>query len=132
DGGLLSIALDPAFERTHWVYAIYTTASSASGAPMFRLARFREGQDPPAARTVLLDDIPVSPIRPAASIRFGADGTLYIALDDGGSAGSAGDLGSFNGKMLRLNADGTTPADQASPVYSLEQRSPRGFDWQPA
>lgn len=134
-GGLLSIALDPAFERTHWVYAIYTTLSldpSRSGARVFRLARFRELQDVLAERVVLLDDIPVSPIRPAASIRFGADGKLYVALDDGGSPRSAGDLASYSGKILRLNADGTTPGDQTNPVYSVEHRSPRGFDWQPA
>jgi glucose/arabinose dehydrogenase len=130
DGGLVSIALDPAFERTHWVYAIYTTPSR-SGVPVFRLARFREVHGILAERAVLLDDIPVSPIRPAASIRFGADAKLYVALDDGGDARAAGDLASMNGKILRLNADGTTPADQANPVYSAEHRSPRGFDWSP-
>jgi glucose/arabinose dehydrogenase len=130
DGGLLSIALDPAFERTHWVYAIYTTPSR-SGAPVFRVARFREVRGVLAERAVLLDDIPVSPIRPAASIRFGGDGKLYIAIDDGGSVRSPGDLASLNGKILRLNADGTTPRDQSNPVYSVEHRSPRGFDWHP-
>jgi glucose/arabinose dehydrogenase len=130
DGGLVSIALDPAFDRTHWVYAIYT-APSRSDAPMFRLARFREVRNVLAERAVLLDEIPVSPIRPAASIRFGIDGQLYVAIDDGGSARSAGDLASFNGKILRLNADGTTPRDQSSPVYSSEHHSPRGFDWHP-
>jgi glucose/arabinose dehydrogenase len=74
----------------------------------------------------------VSPIRPAASIRFGTDGKLYVALDDGGSARSAGDLASYSGKILRLNPDGTTPGDQTNPVYSVEHRSPRGFDWHPA
>jgi glucose/arabinose dehydrogenase len=134
EGGLLSIALDPAFERTHWVYAIYTVPSSgpARSAPVFRLARFREVNDVLAERVVLLDDIPVSPIRPAASIRFGADGKLYVALDDGGNPRSAGDLASYSGKILRLNADGTTPGDQTNPVYSVEHRSPRGFDWHPA
>ena len=134
DGGLLSIALDPAFERTHWIYAIYTAPSlgpSRSGAPVFRVARFREVGGILAERAVLLDDIPVSPIRPAASIRFGGDGKLYVAIDDGGSARSSGDLASLNGKILRLNADGTTPADQPNPVYSAEHRSPRGFDWHP-
>ena len=135
EGGLLGIALDPAFERTHWVYAIYTAPSvgpSRSGAPVFRVARFREVRGVLAERAVLLDDIPVSPIRPAASIRFGGDGKLYIAIDDGGNARSAGDLASLNGKILRLNADGTTPRDQSNPVYSIEHRSPRGFDWHPA
>lgn len=128
EGGLLSIAVDPEFERTHWLYAIYTT-QSASGAPVFRLARFREVENLLAERAVLLDDIPVSPLRPAASIRFGLDRKLYVALDDGGDARAAGDLASLNGKILRLNGDGTTPDDQVNPVYSAEHHSPRGFDW---
>src|SRR4029077_7581676 len=41
-------------------------------------------------------------------------------------------LASYSGKILRLNADGTTPGDQTNPVYSVEHRSPRGFDWHPA
>jgi glucose/arabinose dehydrogenase len=34
---------------------------------------------------------------------------------------------------LRLNPDGTTPADQAglTPMYASDLRSPRGFAWQP-
>jgi glucose/arabinose dehydrogenase len=98
---------------------------------VFRVARFREVGGALAERAVLLDDLPVSPIRPAASIRFGGDGKLYIAIDDGGNARSAGDLASLNGKILRLNADGTTPRDQSNPVYSIEHGSPRGFDWHP-
>jgi glucose/arabinose dehydrogenase len=45
----------------------------------------------------------------------------------------AEDLASLNGKVLRLNTNGTTPDDQAgaSPLYSLAYRSPRGFDWDP-
>ena len=46
----------------------------------------------------------------------------------------AQDLASNNGKVLRLNPNGTTPDDQAgaSPLYSLAYRSPRGVDWDPS
>ena len=57
---------------------------------------------------------------------------LYAAFDDGGDTGLAGDLASPNGKVLRLNADGSTPRDQAGPVYSYAYHSPRGLDWDPA
>src|SRR5439155_1638028 len=96
------------------------------------LARFREAHDTLADRVVLLEKIPASS-RPAASMRFGQDGKLYVALDDGGEPANAGDLASFSGKILRMNADATTPDDQAgaTPVLSYQLRSPRGFDWQP-
>jgi glucose/arabinose dehydrogenase len=132
EGGLLGLALDPQFERTHFVYAVYT-APSRSGDHVFVLARFREAGDTLADRAIFLDDIRASPSRAAAAVRFGGDGKLYVAFDDGGNARLAGDLASFNGKVLRMNPDGTTPADQAAatPVYSSEHRSPRGFDWHP-
>jgi glucose/arabinose dehydrogenase len=39
--GLVAIATDPQFERTRFVYLLYS-AQSLSGDPVFRLARFRE------------------------------------------------------------------------------------------
>jgi glucose/arabinose dehydrogenase len=56
---------------------------------------------------------------------------LYLGLDDGGDARRAGDLGSYNGKLLRFNSDATTPSDQAGgvPVFALDVNAPRGLDW---
>ena len=39
---------------------------------------------------------------PRGTLRFGPDGRLYVALDDGGVPGRADDLASANGKILRL------------------------------
>lgn len=130
-GGLLAVAVDPQFERTHFVYVVYTTMSSA-GDQVFRLARFREANDTLADRAILLDEIPASSVRPSAALRFGLDGKLYATFDDAEDLRSGGDLASFNGKILRLNKDGSTPEAQAimTPVYSHAYHSPRGLDWQ--
>ena len=130
---VLAVAVDLQFDRTHWVYAIYTTSSPAAG-PTFTLARFREAGDTLAEQVVLREHIPASSPDPSASLRVGADGKLFAAFDDGGLATRAGDLASPNGKILRLNPDGTTPRDQAggTPLYSYPYFSPRGLDWQPA
>jgi glucose/arabinose dehydrogenase len=44
-----------------------------------------------------------------------------------------GDSSSPNGKIMRVNADGSTPDDQAggSPIYVAASRGPAGLDWQP-
>lgn len=132
DGGLLGLALDPAFERTGFVYLLYT-APSPEGGPVFRLARAREADNALVDPVVLLDAIPAAPGRAAGSIRFGPDEKLYAAFDDGGDARLAGDLSAFSGKVLRLNPDGSTPGDQAAatPVYAVGYRAPSGLDWQP-
>jgi len=131
--GLLAIAIDPQFERTHFVYAIYTVASRFSEAA-FRLARFREVQGALVGRTVLINDLPAAPAHAAASLRFGPDGKLYASFDTGGDPNRLGNLGSYNGKIVRINADGTTPDDQPmpTPVYAYGYDSPLGLDWDPA
>jgi aldose sugar dehydrogenase len=130
---LLALALDPRFEQTRFVYAIYA-APSRAGPPGFTLARFREVSNALVDRITLVDDIPASAGNAAAALRGGADGKLFAAFDDGDDPQRAGDLASPNGKVLRLNPDGTTPADQAglTPMYVSDFHSPRGFDWRPA
>jgi glucose/arabinose dehydrogenase len=89
-------------------------------------------QDTLGDRAVLLDAVPAARTGAAASLRFGPDGKLFAAFDAGGDPRRIGDLGSYNGKILRLNADGSTPSDQpmATPVYAYGYSAPRGLDWQ--
>ncbi len=132
EGGLLGLAVDPEFQRNRFIYAVHTTPAGADAAA-FRVVRFRETHDTLVEPIVLLEGVPASGTSAAASVRFGPDGKLYVALDDGGNPRLAGDMASFSGKILRMNADGSTPDDQAAatPVYSSEYRSPRGLAWQP-
>jgi glucose/arabinose dehydrogenase len=123
--GLMAIALDPRFDHNGFIYAAYTAASGV------RIARFRSAGDTLEDGTILMDGIEFSAERPAASLRFGPDAKLYVAFDDGTDPGGAGDAGGFNGKVLRLNPDATTPDDQpdGTPVYASQISSPRGLDW---
>jgi glucose/arabinose dehydrogenase len=129
---LLSIAIDPQFERTRHVFAIYA-APSRSGDSMFSLARFREVSGTLGDRAVLLDGVTAAAPSASAALRFGPDGKLYAAFDDGGDARRRGDAGSLNGKVLRLNTDGTTPTDPAgaTPIYTAGYGSPIAIDWDP-
>ena len=129
---LLSIAIDPQFERTRHLFAIYTGASRA-GDSTFTLARFREVSGTLGDRAVLLDGVTTAAPSPSAALRFGPDGKLYAAFDDGGDARRRGDAGSLNGKVLRLNTDGTTPSDasRATPIYAGGYGSPVAIDWDP-
>jgi glucose/arabinose dehydrogenase len=72
-------------------------------------------------------------IHTGGRIRFGPDGKLYVTMGDAAVASIAQDLASLNGKLLRLNDDGTLPSDNPmpSPVYSYGHRNPQGLDWHP-
>ena len=132
EGGLLALALDAEFERTRFVYALYTVAGPGES-QRFHLVRYREVDGKLGERVVLLDRIPAAE-RPAASLGVGPDGRLYVAFDAGVGTGRTAALASSSGKILRLNTDGTTPRDQPSgiPVFATGFQSPRGLDWHPA
>ena len=126
DERLLAIAVDPDFARTRFVFAIVASRGT------FSVIRVREAGGTFGDRAVLLGGIRAGS-EPAAALRFGPDAKLYAAFDDGGETRLVGDAASPNGKILRLNADGTTPDDQAgaSPIYAAGSPSPAGLDWQP-
>jgi glucose/arabinose dehydrogenase len=127
DQGLLALEVDPEFSRSGFVYAAYTAADG------LRLARLRAFGNRLQERVVLMDAVARTARHPAATLRFGPDARLYFGVDDGDQPRAPGDLGTFNGKVLRLNPDATTPSDQggATPVYAMHIRSPRGVDWSP-
>jgi hypothetical protein len=127
-GAILSLAVDPAFARNGFVYAI-ATAQARTGLE-FTLVRFREAGDTLADAVVVLDRVPAS-IDARAILRFGLDGKLYAAFDAGGDQRAAADPASFNGKVLRINPDGTTPDDapRKSPILLEGIDSPRGLGW---
>jgi glucose/arabinose dehydrogenase len=133
EGGLLGLALDPGFATNGWVYLVYTARRSGD-APVNRLVRYREVANTLGEAAVLFDEIPASGIHNGSRLRFGPDGKLYMTMGDANEASVAQDLAALNGRIFRLNPDGTTPRDNpfASPTYSYGHRNPQGLDWHPA
>lgn len=132
-GGLLAITLDPRFDETGFMYALWA-ADAPQGGLEFMLARFRGVEDRFGDRAMLLDRVPADAGGASGTLRTGPDGKLFLALDSAADGRAAGSLGSFNGKVLRLNVDATTPDDQPgfTPIYSLDHPQPTALDWQPA
>jgi glucose/arabinose dehydrogenase len=132
-GALLAIAVDPAFSANRLVNAVHTVAAPLESGRVFdfRITRLKETGGTLVVQVALLRGIPASSAQPAAALRFGPDGKLFAALDSGGDERAAGDLASFNGKVLRMNPDGTTPRDQAgaTPVLAGGFRLPVGLGW---
>jgi glucose/arabinose dehydrogenase len=126
---IVGLALDPQFGRNGLVYVVRAVLDGAP--PVFQLVRYREVGGTLGEAATLLDRIPASVAQPAAAIRFGPDGRLYVAFEQAIDAASS--EGAFNGRVLRLNPDGTTPRDQrgGSPVFASGARRPRGLDWDP-
>ena len=132
EGGLLAITLDPKFEATGIMYALYA-ADAPRGGREFVLARVRYVNGVFGERAVLLRT-PVSTETATGALRIGPDGKLYVALASAADDPLGASPATYSGKVLRLNLDGTTPDDLpgSTPVFSAEHPQPYALDWQPA
>jgi len=135
ESGLLGLAIDPEFEQNKFVYLAYTYIN-AEGNLKNRLVRMREDQ---SSGKGILDRILVDEVQGASNhdggrLHFGPDNKLYWTVGDAQDSDLAQDIKSLNGKILRLNPDGTVPIDNPFPnsiVYSYGHRNPQGLAWQP-
>ncbi len=134
EAGLMGLALDPQFAQNRFVYVAYTYRAS-NGRLQNRLVRLREDQKSGKGSLdkVLIDNVAGANNHDGGRVKFGPDGKIYWTMGDAQTTRFAQDLRSLNGKILRLNADGTIPADNPfanSYVYSYGHRNPQGLAWQ--
>jgi glucose/arabinose dehydrogenase len=137
ESGLMGLAVDPQFERNRRVYVCYTV--SEGGQPGFnRIAVLTEKNGRSSDLAVLIDRIPAGPYHNGCRLKFGPDGTLYATTGDAvgerGQGQVAQDLASLAGKVLRLNSDGSVPADNPFPgsyVWSYGHRNAQGLAFHP-
>ncbi|MDP2950000.1 MAG: PQQ-dependent sugar dehydrogenase, partial [Chloroflexota bacterium] len=118
------------------VYVFYSEPDADGQPQRQRLVRFTEVDGVGREMQVILDDLPVGPecCHNGGRIKFGPDGKLYVSIGDAQRQERAQDLGSLAGKILRLNPDGSIPADNpfaGSPVYALGLRNPFGLAFHP-
>lgn len=131
EGGLLGPAVAPTFATDSWVYFYVTTSSDN------RIIRKQyDGNSLSTSEEVLLSGIARtnngSMNHHGGRLAFGPDAKLYATTGDAGNGQRAQDDNSPNGKILRINPDGTVPADNPSPgnpMWSKGHRNVQGIAW---
>ncbi len=115
--GLLGIALDPHFDKNHFIYLNYV---SKDPHPHHKISRFTATGDnaAPDSEFVLLEGDDQRKLggnrqdgHQGGAIHFGKDGKLLIAIGDQTAGEPAQRLDTFQGKLLRINPDGSIPED---------------------
>lgn len=135
EAGLMGLAIDPQFSQNRFVYVAYSYRTAIS--PLRnRLVRLRDDAKTGSGMVdkILIDDVPGANNHDGGRVKFGPDGKLYWTIGDAQTTRYAQNLKSLNGKFLRLNSDGTIPADNPFPnsyIYSYGHRNPQGLAWQP-
>src|SRR5262249_11138556 len=120
--GLIGVALDPDFATNRFTYL---TCVAGQPYPHHRVSRFTARGDvvAPGSEVVLLrggDQGKLGGTIPAGHqggpLPFGKAGQLYIAIGEQTARQPSQRLDTFQGKLLRINPDGTIPED--NPFYA--------------
>jgi len=139
-GGLLDVVLDPEFAANRTIYLSY--AEPGDGGAGTAVARARLTEAGLADLAVIFRQQP----KVDSSRHFGSrlvvarDGTLFVTTGDRGQGEPAQDPRTHIGKIIRINRDGSVPADNpfvgrsdALPeIWSLGHRNLQGATLDPA
>ena len=123
DGGLMGIAVSPAYKNDRTVYLYYSTERDN------RVAKLALGGKPQP----ILTGIPRTLANNGGGLAFGPDGFLYVGTGDGTPTGTqASNAKSLGGKILRITTAGKpAPGNPArnSPVWASGFRNVQGMAW---
>ncbi|HEX8529003.1 MAG TPA: PQQ-dependent sugar dehydrogenase, partial [Cytophagales bacterium] len=117
--GLMSLIFDPNFAANGYVYVYYTVPRTDAAPAHNRVSRFTASGDVAAAgseRILLELDALQAGNHNGGALLF-LNGKLLVATGENARAGNSQSLNTLLGKILRINPDGSIPAD--NPFYHV-------------
>ncbi len=126
--GLMGMVLHPNFNNNPYVYAVFTHLKDNK--TFITLIRLTYDGDKLSNPITLIDSILGAWNHDGSRLLIDDDLSLFMTIGDAAQANLAQDLNSLNGKILRLNLDGSIPEDnpyQNSYIWSWGHRNPQGL-----
>ena len=124
-----------------FIYLYYTVPGSPAHN---RVSRFTANGDVALAgsETIVmeLENLSTATNHNGGALHFGPDGKLYIAVGENANSSNSQTLSNRLGKILRINADGSIPADNPffsqtsganQSIWALGLRNPFTFSFDP-
>ena len=136
EAGLMGIAIDPQFAANGSVYVCATRNDPSAGGTVNQVLRYTLGRTEWSLDGfVIRTGMRSGGNHDGCRIRFDPAGHLWITMGETGNESLSQDPNSLNGKLLRVNADGTIPFDNPiiagavgrTAVYSWGHRNPQGI-----
>lgn len=124
EGGMLGMALDPGFPTTPYIYIAYNYGSNKE-----RIVKYTYANNTLTTPQILLDNIAASNIHNGCRLLIVGD-KLFATTGDASNQSLPQNVSSVNGKVLRINLDGSIPPDNplpGSPVWTWGHRNAQGL-----
>lgn len=122
EGGLLGIAVDPKFSSNKFIYIYYTFSSDGTNT-LNRVVKYRFENNKLSDEKILISRIEGGTNHNGGRLKFGPDGSLYVATGDSGNPSLSQNKDSLAGKILRVDKDDNVR------VFSYGHRNPQGIAW---
>ncbi|GAB2774994.1 PQQ-dependent sugar dehydrogenase [Salinimicrobium soli] len=137
-GGFLDVALDPEYDSNGWIYFTYSSPEGEGSGGNTALMRAKLENNQLTNKTILYKASPNTEKGQhfGSRIAFDDEGYLYFSVGDRGSRDeNPQDISRDNGKVYRLNKDGSIPSDNPfvgksnakEAIYSYGHRNPQGM-----
>ncbi|MGH2552328.1 MAG: PQQ-dependent sugar dehydrogenase [Chitinophagaceae bacterium] len=128
EGGLLGMVLHPNFSATPFVYVAYNYNNA--GNYREKIVRFMYNGTTLLNPVTILDNIAASSIHNGCRLLITTDLKLFITTGDASNQSLPQNTSAVNGKILRLNLDGSIPADNpvaGNPYWTFGHRNAQGL-----
>lgn len=128
ESGLLGLAVPSDLTKYPFVFIAYTYKNSEVNT--LKVVRYDYHESSLSNPTIILDGVRGGGIHNGCRLLISRDNKLFVTTGDANDQSLPQDISSKNGKILRINFDGTIPSDnpiEGNPVWSYGHRNAQGL-----